>query len=90
MKKICCHTFFVAIIFTKIKNYFIFEILKKNIWADFKRIIELFTQKIVTKLSKIWVCDPGSEIRKKPIPDPISKGQKCTGFRIPDPDLQHW
>jgi hypothetical protein len=37
--------------------------LKKKIWANFQRIIELFTQKIVTKLSKIWVWDPGSEIR---------------------------
>jgi hypothetical protein len=27
------------------------------------RIIEFFTQKIVTKLSKIWVWDQGSEIR---------------------------
>jgi hypothetical protein len=35
--------------------------LKKKIWANFQRIIELFTQKIVTKLSKIWVWDPGSE-----------------------------
>jgi hypothetical protein len=63
--------------------------LKKNIWANFQRIIELFTLKIVTKLSKIWVWDPGSEIgdprsgiRKKPIPDPGSRGQKCTGSRF--------
>jgi hypothetical protein len=34
--------------------------LKKKIWASFLRIIELFTQKIVTKFSKIWVWDPGS------------------------------
>jgi len=47
--------------------------------ANFQRIIELFTQKIVTKLSKVWVWDPGSVIRdprtgirKKPIPDPGS------------------
>jgi hypothetical protein len=46
-----------------IENYFIFEMLKKNVWANFQRIIELFTQKFVTKLSKIWVWDPGSEIR---------------------------
>ncbi len=32
---------------------------KKKIWANFQRIIELFTQKIVTKLSKIWVWDSG-------------------------------
>jgi hypothetical protein len=48
-KKFVEITFFGAINFTKL-NYFIFEMLKKNIWADIKRIIELFTQKIVTKL----------------------------------------
>jgi hypothetical protein len=62
--------------------------LKKIILANFQRIIELFTQKIVNKLSKIWVGDPGSG--KKPIPDPGSRGQKGTGSRIPDPDPQHW
>jgi hypothetical protein len=46
--------------------------LKKKLWPIFKKIIELFTSKIVTKLSKIWVRDPGS-------------GK--TPFRIPDPDL---
>ncbi len=66
--------------------------LKKTIWPNFPRIIEVFTQKIVTKPSKIWVWDPGSEsgIRKKPIPNPGSRGQKGTGTRIPDPDPQHW
>ncbi len=52
--------------------------LKKKIWANFQRIIWLFTQKIVTKLSKIWVWDPRSGIRKKPIPDPGVK-------KAPDP-----
>jgi hypothetical protein len=37
-------------IFHKILNYFIFEMLKKMIWVNFQRIIELFTQKIVNKL----------------------------------------
>ncbi len=54
--------------------------LKKKIWPDFQRVIGLFTQKIVSKLSKIWVWDPGSEIR-----DP---GSGKNLFRIPDP--QHW
>ncbi len=65
--------------------------LKEKIWANFQRIIELFTQKFVTRLSKIWVwdpeshsgsqthifesLDPGSEIRKNP-------------FRIPDPGVK--
>jgi hypothetical protein len=79
--------FFGFINFTKL-NYFIFEMFKKKIWANFQRIIELFTQKIVSKLSKIWVWDPGSGprsgIRKKPIPDPGVKKH-----RIPDPDPQH-
>jgi hypothetical protein len=44
--------------------------LKKKIWANFQRIIELFTQKIVTKLSKIWIWDPGSEKNLFRIPDP--------------------
>jgi hypothetical protein len=54
--------------------------LKKKIWVNFQRIIALFTQKIVTKLSKIWVWDPGSG--KKTIPDPGSRGQKGTVSRI--------
>ncbi len=81
-KKICCHNFLCSHKFHKIANYFSFEVVKKNIWANFQRIIELFTQKIVTKLSKIWIWDPGSRIRKKPIPDPGSRGQKGTGSRI--------
>jgi hypothetical protein len=52
-------------------------VLKKKIWANFQRIIELFTKKIVKKLLKIWSWDPGSGIRKKLIPDPGSRGQKA-------------
>jgi hypothetical protein len=63
-----------AINFTKL-NYFIFETLKKKIWANFQRIIELFTQKIVTELSKIWVWDPG-----------FGSGKNL--FRIPDPGVK--
>jgi hypothetical protein len=66
-------------------NYFIFEMVKKKVWANFQRIIELFTQKLVNKLSKIWVWDPGSEIREKPIPDPVSRIQGSKRHRIPDP-----
>jgi hypothetical protein len=58
--------------------------LKKKIWANFQRIIELFTQKIVTKLSKIWLGDPGSEIRdpEKTYSGSRIQGQKGTGSRI--------
>jgi hypothetical protein len=83
---VCSHKFH------KTENYFEFELLKKKIWANFQRIIELFMQKIVTKLSKIWfwdprsgIRDPVSEIRKKPIPDPGSRIQGLKRQRIPDP-----
>jgi hypothetical protein len=56
-KKFVVIPFFGVINFTKL-NYFIFEMLKKKIWANFQRITELFNQKIVSKLSKIWVWDP--------------------------------
>jgi hypothetical protein len=55
-------------------------VLKKKIWANFQRIIELFAQKIATKFSKVWVWDPRSG--KKPISDPGSRGQKGTGSQI--------
>ncbi len=54
--------------------------LKKKIWSNFQRFIELFNQKIVSKFSKIWVWDPGSEIRdlEKTYP----------GSWIPDPGVK--
>ncbi len=64
--------------FHKIANYFSLEVLKKKIWANFQRIIELFTQKIVTKLSKIWIWDTGSGKNLFRIPDPGVK-------KAPDP-----
>ncbi len=81
-KKISCHTFLCSHKFHKIVNYFSFEVLKKKIWANFQRMIELFTKKIVKKLLKIWSCDPGCGknlfripdpgVKKHPIPDPGS------------------
>jgi len=59
--------------------------LKKKIWANFQRIIELFTQKIVSKLSKIWVWDPGSEIRDPEKTYSGSRIQRSKRHRIPDP-----
>jgi hypothetical protein len=46
--------------------------LKKIILANFQRIIELFTQKIVNKLSKygFGIRDPGSGKNLFRIPDP--------------------
>jgi hypothetical protein len=73
------------------KNYFSFEVLKKKIWANFQRIIELFAQKIFTKLSKVWVWDPGSgknlfripDLGVKKAPDPGS--ESATLVVDPDP-----
>ncbi len=82
-KKISCHTFFCSYKFHKIENYFIFEMLKKKIWANFQRIIELFTKKIVTKLSKIsGIRDPGSGKNLFRIPYPGVKKAPDPGSRI--------
>jgi hypothetical protein len=82
-KKFVVIPFFGAINFTKL-NYFIFEMLKKKIWTNFQRIIELFTQKIVTKLSKIWVWAPGSRKNLFRIPDPGVKKAPDPGSRNTD------
>jgi hypothetical protein len=54
--------------------------LKKKIWDNFQRIVEVFTQKIFSMLSNIWVWDQGSGIR-----DP---GSGKNLFRIPDPGVK--
>jgi hypothetical protein len=69
----------VATNITENENYSIFELVKKKNWANVQRIIELFTQKNVIRLSRIGI-GLGSGIRKKPIPGPVSKRH-----RIPDP-----
>jgi hypothetical protein len=54
------------------------------LWANFKRIIELFTKKIVKKLLKIWSWDPGSKIRdpEKTYFGSRIQGSKSTRSRI--------
>ncbi len=83
VKKICCHNFLCSHKFHKIAHYFSFDVLKKKMWANFQRIIEPFTQKIVNKFSKLWIWDPRSGKDLFRIP-----GSKR--HRIPDPYLQHW
>ncbi len=100
-KKIWCHTFTCSHKFHNIVHYFSFEVLKKKIWANSQRIIELFAQKFVIQLSKVkygfGIRDPRSGIRdpRSGIRDPGSgknlfriPGSKR--HRIPDPDPQHW
>jgi hypothetical protein len=50
---------------------------KKNLSQLY--VVPTFYPKIVTKLSKIWVGDPGFEIRKKPIPNPGVKRHRIQG-----------
>ncbi len=60
--------------------------LKKKFGPIF---IEILPKKLsISSQNLIWVWDPGSDppesgIRKKPIPDPGSRGQKSTGSGIP-------
>ncbi len=81
-KKLVCHNFLCSNKFHKIAHYFSFDVLKKKSWANFQRIIELFSQKIVNMLSKIWIWDPGSEIRDPEKTYSGSRGQKGTGSWI--------
>jgi hypothetical protein len=55
--------FFCSHKYQIIKNYLIFEPLKKKICANLRRIMVLFTPKNATKLSKIWDWDLGPGIR---------------------------
>jgi hypothetical protein len=57
--------------------------LKKKIWANFQRIVEVLTQNHFNMLSNI-PYGFGIRDQEKPIPDPGSRDQK----RIPDPDPQ--
>jgi hypothetical protein len=78
--------FFCSKTFHKIEYYVIFEMLNKKIWADFQRIVEVFTQKFFNMISNIWVWDPGSGKNLSRIQG--SKRYRIPGskrYRIPDP-----
>jgi hypothetical protein len=83
IKKIFCHTFLCSHKFHKISNYFIFLWVKKKVWSNFQKIIELFTQKLSLSSQKhgFGIRDPGSGKNLFWIPDPGSNRP-----RIPDPD----
>jgi hypothetical protein len=69
--------------FHKFEQIYFLNVEKKKFGPISQRIIELFTQNIVTKLSKIWVWDPGSEIQKKNHSGSRIQGSKR--HRIPYP-----
>jgi hypothetical protein len=76
-QKIWYSIFFCSHKYHKIENdLFLNRYRKKYEPIQSQRIILLFSQNIVTKLSKIWVLVPGSEIR-----DP---GSAKILFQIPD------
>ncbi len=86
MKKF--HTFLCSHKFHKIEDYFSFEVLKKKIWANFQRIIELFTKKDLSVSSQKYgfgIRDPRSGIRdlEKTYSGSWIQGSKRQ--RIPDP-----
>ncbi len=53
----------------------------------FKELLKFLPKKfsICSQIYGFGIRDPRSGIRKKPISDPRSRGQKGTGSRIPDP-----
>ncbi len=69
-KKIDVIPFYVATNFTKLFIILVWSAKEKNLGQFSKNYtIELFTQKIVTILSKVWVWDPGSGKNLFRIPD---------------------
>ena len=86
-EKICFRTFLCNEKFRKIENNFSFEVLKKKIWANFQRIIELFTQKLSPSSQKygFGIRDPraGKNLFRIPV-------QGSKRHRIADLVPQHW
>jgi hypothetical protein len=80
MEKIFCHIFFCSQKFHKIVNYFIFEMLKKKIWASFKRIIELVPKNLSLSSQKY-----GFGIKK--VPEPGSGSATLLKSNVADPVL---
>ncbi len=78
VKPFFCHKFH------EIELFHLWNVESKNL-AQFSKNYRTFhfTQKIVTKLSKIWVWDPGSGKN-------LFRIQESKRHRIPDPDPQHW
>jgi hypothetical protein len=69
----------------KIKNYLIFEQVTKKRLSQLTKHYKFFTPKKMSLSSQKYgfgIRDPRSGHRKKPFPDPGSRGQKGTGSRI--------
>ncbi len=84
VKKLIVLPFFVATNFSELNIILFLKCRRKKFGPVFKELFNflVFTQKFVTKLSKIWVLNPGSGRKLFRIPDPGVK-------KAPDPDPQH-
>jgi hypothetical protein len=84
VKKNFSQTIFCSHKFHKTEYYLIFDKLKKKIWPNFQELLKFLPKKLSPSHQKygFGIRDPRSGIRKKPIPDPGSRGQKGTGSRI--------
>jgi hypothetical protein len=81
-KKFVFLQFFVATNII-ILNFFVFlSRRRKNFGPIYKEIMEFFSQKIVIKLSEIWVWEPRYGIRKKSVSEPGYRSQKSPGSQI--------
>ncbi len=69
-----CFTFFVAINFYNIKQFYFWTGTEK-IWDNWQRIKVILAKKIVIKLSEIWIWDPGKTY-------PGFEGQKSIESRV--------
>jgi hypothetical protein len=70
-EKYCCHTLFVATNFTKLKIILCLNCWKKNLGQFSKNLCKKFS--LSSQKYGFGIRDPGSEIRKKPIPGPGSR-----------------
>ncbi len=88
VKKISCHTFFIAINLTKLYIILFLKYWTKNLGQFSKNYWTFYSS---SQKYGLGIRDPRSGIRKKPIPDPGSRGQKGTGSRIRIRNTaQHW
>ncbi len=78
---------YLHVYYCELLQYFIFEVLKKKIWANFQRIIEVLPKKLSLRSQKygFGIRDPGSEIRDLEKTYSESRIQESKRHRIPDP-----
>ena len=76
--------FFVATNFTKLNIILFLICWRKKFGPIFQELLKFLPKKLSPSPQKygFGIRDPRSGIRKKPIPDPGSRGQKGTGSRI--------